>query len=126
VHVPVEIPYTGKYTAYAFLWKRVELWLELANKPAIFRSRKMSDGMAREAIAENGVTLSSAHERVYCHECGSDKVFRITRKGFLQKQLFAWFGYYPWRCTRCGKGVMLPKRKRAKTQHSARQADEQT
>ncbi len=74
----------------------------------------MSEGMARGATAGNIVEMSPAKERVHCQECGSDKVHRVSREGFLQEKIYPLFGYYPWRCMRCGVHVVLRKRKRAR------------
>jgi hypothetical protein len=60
------------------------------------------------------VELSAAKERVHCQGCGSDKVYRISRKGFFQESVYPLFGCYPWRCKRCGMHVMLRKRERAR------------
>ena len=59
------------------------------------------------------VEANSANERVLCDECGSDKVHRIFRKGFLQKRIYPLFGFYPWRCKGCGLCLMLRKRELA-------------
>ncbi|MFZ0339703.1 MAG: hypothetical protein WAL45_16845 [Terracidiphilus sp.] len=79
----------------------------------------MSEGMARGATAGNIVEMSSAKERVHCQECGSDKVRRVSREGFLQMKIYPLFGYYPWRCMGCGVHVVLRKRERAKKQDYA-------
>lgn len=73
----------------------------------------MSEGIARGALAGNLVEMSSAKERVHCQKCDSDKVCRVFRKGFFQEKICPLFGYYPWRCMRCGLRVMLRKRDRA-------------
>ncbi|MGB0065472.1 MAG: hypothetical protein WBP85_13570 [Terracidiphilus sp.] len=57
---------------------------------------------------------NSVREKVFCRKCGSGKVHRIHRDGFVQKMIYPLLGYYPWRCTRCGTLVMLQKRHRAK------------
>jgi len=43
-------------------------------------------GKIVEVKTVNIVEANSANERVLCDECGSDKVHRIFRKGFLQKR----------------------------------------
>lgn len=74
----------------------------------------MSEGMLRGALAGNIVAMSSAKERVHCQECGSDRVYRLSREGYFQEKIYPLFGYYPWRCKRCGVHVMLRKRERVK------------
>jgi DNA-directed RNA polymerase subunit RPC12/RpoP len=73
----------------------------------------MSQGTASEAVAESMIGASSAKERVFCQECGSDRVVRVHRKGYMQEKIYPMFGYYPWRCMRCGWRVMLRKRHRS-------------
>jgi DNA-directed RNA polymerase subunit RPC12/RpoP len=48
-----------------------------------------------------------ASHRIVCPRCSYDRVRRVYRKGPLQKFIYPLFGYYPWRCTRCGKKLML-------------------
>jgi hypothetical protein len=36
-----------------------------------------------------------------CIHCGGSKVSRSQRRGFLEKNVFSFFGYYPWRCAQC-------------------------
>jgi len=75
----------------------------------------VSEGMARGTQAGNIAEMGSAKERVHCRECGGDKVYRVFRKGYFQEKVYPLFGYYPWRCMRCGVRVMLRKRDRVKT-----------
>jgi hypothetical protein len=70
----------------------------------------MAEEIARRALAGNKTEMNSASERVLCDECGSDKVYRIFRKGFFQEKIYPLFGFYPWRCKRCGLHLMLRKR----------------
>lgn len=74
----------------------------------------MSEEMVQEVLAENVAELRSAKEQVICQRCGRGRVHRVFREGFLQEIVYPWFGYYPWRCTTCGKVVMLRKRRRVK------------
>jgi len=86
----------------------------------------MSEAMARPVLAGNIVEVKagnkaevdSANERVHCDECGSDEVYRIFRKGFFQEKIYPLFGFYPWRCKRCGLRLMLRKRDMASEQDS--------
>jgi predicted nucleic acid-binding Zn ribbon protein len=52
--------------------------------------------------------------RVFCPECGSKRLRRVERRGFMQKHVFAWFGYFPWHCRECRKYSLLRKRNRSK------------
>ena len=63
-----------------------------------------------EVKAQNTVETNSAEKRVHCDECGSDEVYRVFRKGFLQQKIYPMFGFFPWRCRKCGLRLMLRKR----------------
>jgi hypothetical protein len=65
---------------------------------------------AREELAQK----RKAWREVICRCCGSDRVYRLFREGFLQKKIYPMFGFYPWRCRTCATTMMLQKRKRAK------------
>jgi hypothetical protein len=72
----------------------------------------MSEGMARGALAGDTAEMSSAKERVHCQKCGSDRVYRVVRKGYFQEKIYPMIGYYPWECMKCGVHVMLRMRNR--------------
>jgi len=78
----------------------------------------MSEAMARPVLAGNIVEVNSASERVHCDECGSDEVYRTIRRGYFQEKIYPLFGFYPWRCKRCGLRLMLRKRDMASEQDS--------
>jgi predicted nucleic acid-binding Zn ribbon protein len=65
--------------------------------------------------AEGLVQKVQEGSRVFCPECGGNRVRRIERKGFMQKHVYAWFGYFPWYCRECHKNSMLRKRNRSKS-----------
>jgi predicted RNA-binding Zn-ribbon protein involved in translation (DUF1610 family) len=67
----------------------------------------------RDALAGKPVEMDAHKVRVHCQKCGSDRVYRLEREGFMQKKIYPLFGYYPWRCKICREHVMLHKRKRA-------------
>ncbi len=69
-----------------------------------------SDQGVREDFAQKG----TARAKVICRFCGSDRVYRLFREGFLQKGIYPIFGFYPWRCKNCTAHMMLRKRKRPK------------
>ena len=74
----------------------------------------MPEGRAGAAVVENLGEVSSDRVRIHCQKCGGVSVTRVYRKGFLQERIYPIFGYYPWRCMRCGAHVMLRKRYRAR------------
>jgi hypothetical protein len=63
-----------------------------------------------EVKAANLIEGNSADERVHCDGCGSDEVYRIFRKGFLEERIYPMGGFYPWRCKGCGLRLMLRRR----------------
>jgi len=42
--------------------------------------------------------------------CNDNRMYRIRRKGFLQKLIYPLFGYYPWKCRHCEKTQMKKDR----------------
>lgn len=72
----------------------------------------MSEGeQARAAGAEVGANVNVSAE-LCCPRCGSSRMHREERKGFLQKKIYSLFGFFPWRCSSCGHYSMLRKRYR--------------
>jgi DNA-directed RNA polymerase subunit RPC12/RpoP len=47
---------------------------------------------------------------VQCPRCGSEFVKRLPRAGFLEGRIYSFFGYFPWRCTKCLGSFMIKKR----------------
>lgn len=45
-----------------------------------------------------------------CPQCGLEHPHRVKRKGFFETWIYSYFGYYPWRCNRCGSRFLLRKR----------------
>jgi hypothetical protein len=54
-----------------------------------------------------------------CRHCGSDRVFRVYRQGFLQERIYPILGFYPWKCKVCGANMILRKRRRSKAGQKA-------
>lgn len=77
----------------------------------------MSEAVIQEVPTERFVEAKSSKELVSCQRCGSGKVRRVYRDGFLQTNVFPLLGYYPWRCSQCGQTVMLRKRRRVRAQN---------
>jgi transposase-like protein len=50
------------------------------------------------------------HHKVECPRCGGNHLKRKRREGFFQLRVFSAFGYYPWKCSKCGASFMLKKR----------------
>ena len=69
------------------------------------------------AAAGQLVEMTAAKDKVYCWKCGSDRVYRVERKGFMQEMIYPLLGLYPWRCKSCGDRAMLRKRNRARMHH---------
>ncbi len=80
----------------------------------------MSEVMPRRALAGSFVKAgnivevkapnAAADVQVHCDECGSDEVYRIFRKGFLEQRIYPLGGFFPWRCKGCGLRLMLRRR----------------
>ena len=74
----------------------------------------MHEEGTRGILTGDLVEMPTVKDLVFCKNCGSDRVFRVYRKGFMQERIYPHFGYYPWLCRDCGDHVMLRKRKRAR------------
>ncbi len=75
----------------------------------------MDEANTHSTLAGNLVAMSSVKDRVHCRKCGSDRVYRVEREGFMEEKIYPLFGYYPWRCKICRDHVMVRKRKLART-----------
>ena len=75
----------------------------------------MVEGVSERTEIRKPVKMSPAtvKERVRCEQCGCDKVLRVSRQGFMRTRVYPLFGFFPWRCSRCGHDVMLHKRRRS-------------
>ena len=60
--------------------------------------------------------ITKVKDRISCKQCGSNQVFRVFREGYLQEKIYPIFGFYPWKCKACGRGMMLRKRKKSRSQ----------
>jgi len=78
---------------------------------------EVQEAGVQDALAEKVFEKAGFTDRVYCSKCGSDRVFRVHRRGFMQVTVYPRFGYYPWVCKGCGEHMMLCKRNRARSKH---------
>ena len=74
----------------------------------------MDEGAASSHRSESG----DLNRRVRCEWCGND-LRRLVRKGFMQKEIYSRFGYYPWECPLCREPLLV------KQQHRLRKRDEE-
>ncbi len=79
----------------------------------------------RDALAGKLVEMTAVKHRVHCQKCGSDRVYRVEREGFMQEKIYPLFGYYPWRCMKCRDRVMLRKRNRARKKVKEQKVNQQ-
>jgi hypothetical protein len=59
--------------------------------------------------------VSKAKSGTCCKFCGSERLFRVFREGYLQEKIYPIFGYYPWKCKACKHYMMLRKRKTSRS-----------
>jgi ribosomal protein L37AE/L43A len=52
----------------------------------------------------------SLRTRLQCPNCGQEHLERIARQGFLSKEVYPLFGFYPWECAICRKEFLIRKR----------------
>jgi ribosomal protein L37AE/L43A len=41
------------------------------------------------------------HGALSCPRCAKPTLYRVKRKGLLQRLLYPRFGYFPWKCKEC-------------------------
>jgi len=56
---------------------------------------------------------------MYCVTCGSE-MRRLSREGFMQREIYPLFGYYPWECPLCRELVMFKARRARKRKSKSR------
>ena len=72
--------------------------------------KNVNGATTQQVLAAELAQNARTWERIYCGRCGSDRVYRIQRVGFLREKIFPLFGVYPWECRLCRKDVLLRKR----------------
>jgi DNA-directed RNA polymerase subunit RPC12/RpoP len=70
----------------------------------------MSDGIAPQGAGEAIGANAIVSEELQCPTCGSRRLRRLERKGFLQNKVYSFFGYYPWRCGACKASFYMKRR----------------
>lgn len=53
--------------------------------------------------------ISKEKIEMKCPKCSND-LRRIQREGFLQREFYPLFGYYPWECPLCREPILIKKR----------------
>lgn len=71
-------------------------------------------------------TTRTGHLHAECPRCGAHALKRKPRAGILQRKIFSLFGYYPWKCSRCGGGFLLKKRGTKRRRNRPESRDEVT
>jgi ribosomal protein L37AE/L43A len=69
--------------------------------------------IAETALSETEEKESaSGHSKgaLVCPTCGEPTLRRVARKGFMQRVIYARFGYYPWKCSGCEAAQMMKNR----------------
>jgi hypothetical protein len=66
-------------------------------------------------VAEGSVETTEVSAPVACPHCGTTRVRRVERKGFMQNRIYPMFGLYPWYCRECRTYSMLRRRYRRKS-----------
>lgn len=63
-------------------------------------------------IPSDGALGERAHvlDGLQCSTCGSTRLRRLEREGFLQSKVYSFFGYYPWRCSTCKTSFLMKRR----------------
>lgn len=77
----------------------------------------MSNGETQAVLAGEFSEASEAKVQTICRRCGSNRVYRLYREGFLQEKVYPIFGYYPWKCKDCGQHLLIRKRRKEHSGH---------
>jgi len=67
-----------------------------------------------QAVHDEIPDITAVASEIACPKCGSSKVHRVEREGFLENRIYNFFGYYPWNCHDCRRKFLFKKRYRSK------------
>jgi DNA-directed RNA polymerase subunit RPC12/RpoP len=88
--------------------------ISLAKRPDLKIDKGAEDGRGEER--ESSGNSSESHDlnqRVRCEYCGN-ALRRLARQGFMQKEIYSRFGYYPWECPLCREPMLVRQQHRLK------------
>jgi hypothetical protein len=86
----------------------------LKRRPDLKRDKEAGDGRAEERESSGPSSESDdLNHRVRCEYCGN-ALRRLARQGFMQKEIYSRFGYYPWECPLCREPMMVRQQHRLK------------
>ena len=70
---------------------------------------------------ENEVLEPAVHKSssLHCSICGGSHLYRLQRKGIMERGVLSLLGYFPWKCSTC-KGTLYMKQryKKKRTRHA--------
>lgn len=75
----------------------------------------MPQGTMHGTLAGELIEVPNARTRTCCKKCGSERIYRLFREGYLQEKIYPILGFYPWRCKACKHSMMLRKRKNSRS-----------
>jgi DNA-directed RNA polymerase subunit RPC12/RpoP len=86
----------------------------------------MAENGRREERESSGHSSGSddLNHRVHCEYCGN-ALRRLPRHGFMQKEVYSWFGYYPWECPLCREKTLVRQQHRLKKRSEGEQHEAQ-
>lgn len=67
----------------------------------------LPENAAAAARETESAAIQGYRSKIHCPECGTSNITRIARSGLLRRFIYPLFGFYPWRCVRCGATSML-------------------
>jgi hypothetical protein len=67
---------------------------------------------AEETVEAPKMEFSEDHpgDLILCPKCYRVGAYRVARKGYLQKKIYVFFGFYPWECIFCRLTSLVRKR----------------
>jgi len=72
--------------------------------------------LGQSDVGDSAVTM-------ICGKCRAGKLKRVEREGVLERNLYAWLGYYPWQCSACKTRALFRVRGKRQKVRSHSHAD---
>ena len=82
----------------------------------------MEHAATQEVLVPRLVESTGQQSQLHCKRCGSSRLFRVFRQGYLQEKIYPLLGFYPWRCRSCHGAMLLRKRKISRSRQEVYQA----
>jgi ribosomal protein L37AE/L43A len=90
--------------------------MDLVTEVRVIADTALSDTEEKES--------ASGHSKgaLVCPTCGTLTLRRVARKGFMQRVIYARFGFYPWKCSGCEAAQLIKNRGARHSRRSSRKS----